>query len=533
MDGGGKVRGNHQKFLTFLYLLGGSISLCLGGAERAWGQPMALGELGIGVDSLWRFPYQLTGQKIALGQVEMGRPSRFGLDKLSLWPPLIPVVGVFFQGQGAIANLNLDTHAAQVSSVLVGRHKGFSGVAPGASLYAGAFGPLKSSFQGEQCLTLQNIAQQNGGDVRAINLSFGDSLTRDSRVQARLDGESLLSRCLDWLGRTENVLMVVAGNQGRGGIPLPTDHYNGMTVGFTRPYQGHYSRLDFANLSGLSQESNEAGRNSVSLVAPGTDIMVYDLKGKLKRVTGSSFAAPQVVGTVALLQEWADRHLKKAFDPTFAHRRYEVMKAILINAADKIGDRGDGAFLGMSRTIYTPQLQTWLQSPAYINSRLPLDPRLGSGQLNAPRALRQFQSGPQAPTQPVTAIGWNYDFIAPAQSVVYPLALPLAQHSFVALTLVWSRLVHLQDHNNNGQYDLGESFSSQNLANLELSLETAAASAPTSRVCTSRSRVDNLEHIFCPIPQTGPYHIRVEFKGDANLLPPQAYSLAWWTVSPP
>jgi hypothetical protein len=48
--------------------------------------------------------------------------------------------------------------------------------------------------------------------------------------------------------------------------------------------------------------------------------------------------------------------------------------------------------------------------------------------------------------------------------------------------------------------------------------------------CSSISQEDSVEHIFCPIPATGRYKIRVHYRRQVNE-PIQAYALAWWTVS--
>ncbi|MFN5515318.1 MAG: S8 family serine peptidase [Cyanobacteriota bacterium] len=489
----------------------------------------ALGAAGVDAYALQSPPYNLTGKKIALGQLEMGRPPQFGRDKLALWPPLVTLAGVFWGEKPAPENRLIEPHALQVASVLAGSSKAFRGAAPGARLYSSAFGRLKEQFQENQCLALQALARQNGGDVRAINLSFGEPLRRDSRRIPRLDGEGLLSQCLDWLSRTETTLMVVAGNQGKGGIPLPGDHYNGLTVAFTRLDRGEYSRLDFANLARLPQgpgrrlarrEINNAGRNSVALVAPGSQIRVPDLQGKSQRVTGSSFAAPQATGIVGLLQEWGDRQGWQ-----IDYRRPEVMKAILLNSADKLGDPGDGRFLGMTRTVYTPTWQSWRQSPAYLNPSLPLDPEIGAGQLNGPRALQQLRAGQQAPGTGVQPRGWDYGEIPPQSKRFYDLTRPLEARRWAVVTLTFSRRVELNDLNQNRRYDLGESFRSLPLPALKLTLESQTS--PSLVACRSLSAVDSVQHLFCPVPQTGFYRLRVESPpGD---FPHQPYGLAWWT----
>ncbi|MEB3227146.1 MAG: S8 family serine peptidase [Synechocystis sp.] len=505
--------------------------------------PPYLTELGINAMPLYQSPYQLSGRKIALGQLEIGRPVQFLWDKLGRWRPPYHLAGIFHLDQMVPQNRYLESHATMVAQAMVSNDKRYLGVAPKARLYATAVGPQSQNFQPQQCLAAQFLSQRNGGDLRAINLSYGESLTRDDREKAQLDGNALLSLCLDWLSQQESVLFVVAGNQGKGGIPIPTDHYNGLTIAYsTQPHpQGVYDKLAFANLSqepvGIGKrlvqlEINRQGRRGVNLVAPGSDVTFYDVNGQPETVSGSSFAAPLVTGTIALLQEFGDRQL---FSPTpsphwtLTHRRPEVIKAVLINAAVKIKN----ADLGMAYTLHSKKNWDWQQTPAYTNPQIPLDLELGSGQLNGLRAVQQFQAGAHSPSSVLPAIAWDYGTISPQQTVTYSLAAPLKAGSFATATLVWNRDVQLLDKNNNQQYDPGESFQPGSLTNLDLFLIPASESSPepsASITCASQSQVDNLEHFFCPIPQTGLYQIQVK---SSSRLPdqPQAYALSWWTVT--
>jgi len=505
--------------------------------------PPYLTELGINVAPLFQAPYQLSGHKIALGQMEIGRPVQFLWDKLGRWQPPYRLAGIFQLDQIVPQNRYLESHAGMVAQVMVSKDKRYPGVAPRARFYATAVGPQSQNFQPQQCLAAQFLSQRNGGDLRAINLSYGESLARDERENAQLDGNALLSLCLDWLSQREKVLFVVAGNQGKGGIPIPTDHYNGLTIAYSTQSKpgGFYNKLAFANLSqepvGMGNrlvqlEINQQGRRGVNLVAPGSEFNLYDVNGKPESVSGSSFAAPLVTGTIALLQEFGDRQLfKQPQNPhwTLTHRQPEVMKAVLINSAVKIKN----ADLGMDYTLHSKKNRDWLQTQAYGDRRIPLDLEMGSGQLNAWRALQKFQGGSHTPAQPIPDIGWNYDTISPQQTITYSLQKPLKVDSFATVTLVWDREVKLLDKNNNQNYDLGETFQAEPLINLDLFLvknnENNPDQSPVT-ICSSQSKVDNLEHFFCPIPQTGLYQIQV--KAPATLTKTnQAYALSWWTVA--
>ncbi|MBE9223746.1 S8 family serine peptidase [Cyanobacterium stanieri LEGE 03274] len=500
------------------------------------GLNQSLSEVGIEATKLHQAPYNLKGRKIAIGQVEIGRPMQFGLDKLPPFHRRLPLRGLFFRDTLVMPNQYVDSHAFMVASVMVSNEKGFSGVAPLANLYSGAIGFLQRNAQPEECLTSQHIALQNNGDVRAINLSFGESLLRDDRPLPLLDGNALFTQCLDWSARVHNVLYVVAGNQGKGGISIPTDHYNGITTAYSTTVNGVFRKVDFANLSVstddvdkslIRNEINVGGRGAISLLAPGNNIRAYNTEGELQNIQGSSFAAPHITGAVALLQEGGDRTYAKNIDNwSLDYRRQEVMKAILLNSAEKIEDYGNGDFLGMSRTVLTQKNRTWLQTNAYRNPAIPLSMEMGTGHLNVYRAYQQLMAGQWKPQESVDIMGWNYDTLSVNNYHRYQLKKPLREGSFVSITLTWNRLVELTDNNNNQIYDIGERFIDQGLNNLDLYL----VSKDNQIICSSVSQVDSVEHIFCPIPKTAEYHIKVRFQNQVNQ-PNQNYALAWHTVA--
>jgi subtilisin family serine protease len=496
------------------------------------------GEAGIDARRLQQAPYNLLGRKIAIGQVEIGRPPQFGFDKIAASYPKVTLAGLFFRNDSAISNKNVDGHASMVASVMISQEKRFRGIAPKAKLFVSAVGVIKKSGQPEECLASQHIASQNGGDVRAINFSFGESLQRDPRKEnAKLDGNALLTQCIDWSARVHDVVYVIAGNQGKGGIPIPTDNYNGITTAYSTKRKDIFTKVDFANLSSLpigigrsliSKEIDFGARRAVSLLAPGSKISLYNSSGKVEEVSGTSFAAPHITALIALLQEFVDRQIKqKVPNWSLDSRRHEVTKAVLLNSVDKLKDTGNGLLLGMTRTILSKQNYTWLESDAYKNAKIPLDIEMGTGHLNAFRAYQQLQGGQWQPNKNTANIGWNYSAIAAKTSQNYSLDKPLTKDSFVSITLAWDRLVELNDTNKNEQYDIGESFRDRGLNNLDIHLVSLDNN---QIVCSSNSDVDSVEHIFCKVPKTGRYQIRVSHRQQVNQ-PQQPYGIAWWTAS--
>ncbi len=518
----------------------------IGGLSASWvlspvlaAKISSIGEAGINALKLHAPPYNLIGRKIAIAQVEIGRPGVFGLDKAVSWNPATSLERVFYRNGPAKSNTDVDAHATMVAGVMVSQDKALPGVAPGARLYSSAVGSPSKSGQPEECLSAQYVTQQNGGDIRAVNFSFGEPLQRDPRPDATLDGNALLTQCIDWLSREHNSLFVIAGNQGDGGIPIPTDNYNGVNTAYTAQRGGIFTKVDFANLSAaplgigrslIEKEINAGPRRSIGIVAPGSKISLYDLTGKVVEVSGTSFATPHVTASVALLQEYGDRQLKsKQSNWSIDSRRHEVMKAVLLNSTDKIKDTGDGLLLGMTRTILRKDSRTWLESDAYSDPKIPMDYQMGTGQLNAFRAYQQFSPGQWKPTATVPPIGWDYRSVEASSSKDYVLEKPLKAKSFVSLTLAWDRRVELQDTNKNKQFDIGESFRDRGLNNLALYLMPANENDTRKSVCSSVSEVDSVQHIFCPVSTSGQYKIRVQYRKQVNEAA-QPYALAWWTA---
>jgi hypothetical protein len=511
----------------------------------------SLGSAGIDAQRLQEPPYDLLGRKIALGQIEIGRPAQFGIDKKITVGHGVSVMRVFQGENRAKSNANVDPHAQNVASVMISADKALPGVAPAARLYASAATISRNkNRQSQECLATQHIALQNGGDVRAINFSFGEPLELDPRPDAILDGNAPLTQCIDWSARVHNVLYVIAGNQGKGGIPIPTDNYNGVNVAFSSMENGIFSRVDVANLGSTfigyarrlsGVEGNLGNRRSINIVAPGRDIAMLNADGSITRATGTSFAAPQVTATVALLQEYGDRQLRTQ-QPHWSldARQQEVMKAVILNSAEKVKDLGDGLRQGMSRTLLDKDNLDWLISDAYQNPSIPLHAQMGTGHLNAFRAYQQFSPGQWQPDSSVPEIGWDYNTVAVGGNTQennltapafqdYVLEKPLEKGSFVAATLIWNRLVELEDTNKNDLYDQGEKFQDRGLNNLDLYLMPVEETDSNQSVWSSVSIEDSVEHIFFPVPKAGRYKIRVQFRQALNE-PTQPYALAWWTV---
>jgi hypothetical protein len=258
-------------------------------------------------------------------------------------------------------------------------------------------------------------------------------------------------------------------------------------------------------------------RTSTDIIAPGYDLDVAGPDGSLATGAdrfGSSYAAPHVTGTLALLhQDAASQHS--------AARQPEVMKAIILNSADKIE-----GIIGMERTVVTTNGEDdWFDTFAHVDSATPLDREMGAGHLNANRAVQQLRGGKHNPGS-VPAIGWNWaehnDPFTPD-----PYTLPdLSEGDYVSATLAWNRVLALNTSSENNQYEPGDTFTGFDLFDLNLYL-VRTGEGPSQAIASSISTVDNVEHIFARIPSNGSYQILVELNED---LAPEFgfYGLAWW-----
>ncbi|HEX4413149.1 MAG TPA: S8 family serine peptidase [Lacipirellulaceae bacterium] len=356
-----------------------------------------------------------------------------------------------------------------------------------------------------------------------------------------MDGNSKLTLAVDWLAnRYPNVLQVIAGNESGAAGPLPTDNYNGITVGAaTLDKNGVYAEVGTVN---TYDDDAFGARTSVSLLAPGEPVETGNLNNTETFVAGTSEAAPHVTGTVALLQHYAEYQATNVGAPQWTANaaRHEVMKAVLINSADKLKDTGDGNLLGMEHTAVDGcdsmgnNCSTWLNSSAYTDDTIPLDIRMGAGLLNANRALKQFKSGAYGPNAAqVPAIGWDLGTTGGDDTVnVYALAQPLKANSFVSITLNWDRQVFFNvDSGTANKFDRGDTFFPDCcLAALTLYLMPAGQTDLSSAVARSISAEMNLQHIFFQIQDTQKYEIWVK-QVNSSFGESTDYGLAWWTVA--
>lgn len=441
---------------------------------------------------------------------------------------------------------NIEDHATEVAGVMIANGNINKGVAINASLHSASFG-LTGSSQGITVLATQQIAQQNGGTIAAINHSWGFG-----PLNAGPNGASLVSLGHDWVTTRFNTLQVIAGDelQNPASHPgAPSDAYNVLNVSALTDVSGSGVGV-YDRYAGFNRRvPAPGGREIVHLAAPGVNILSTTIGGtRYSGVDGTSFAAPHVTGAVAQVRQFLNQQTNGPFpigmgtyDATsFDHR---LMKAVLMNSADKIKDDGtfmvngnavqQGFLLGMDKTILRDSAgtQTWITSPAFTNDLDPLDDNIGAGALNVERAITQTSFGRFRPGD-IPLIGFDVNAVAGGNSRFYTFGPELLLESFVSITLVWDRPTTLNDTDNDNLFDIGESFTAGLLADLDIILWAFEEETMdfTRQVASSISSVNNEEHIFAQLDQTTNYRLEVNAAGGAANT---TYALAWWAVPTP
>ncbi|WGL52247.1 S8 family serine peptidase [Nocardioides sp. BP30] len=220
--------------------------------------------------------------------------------------------GYDFSGEGSYTTDSFG-HGTFVAGTIAGSGAGsdgaVKGVAPGADLVALKVAGADGSSDVLRVITAVQWAVNHAAkdNIRVLNLSLGTDSTQDWRIDP-------LDAAVEGAWRAGLVVTVAAGNNGSGGIGKPADDPYVITVGASDDATTTASDDDTIG-SFSSVGPTAAGLAKPDLVAPGTHIVSSRSPGSTVDTTypgsevgssyfrgsGTSFAAPQVAGAVALL----------------------------------------------------------------------------------------------------------------------------------------------------------------------------------------------------------------------------------------
>ncbi|MDW8343373.1 MAG: S8 family serine peptidase [Verrucomicrobiae bacterium] len=425
------------------------------------------------------------------------------------------------------------THATRVTDIAASSHGTFTGVAPASHVYVGAVDTDPGIFNAMDWL-------YRGHGVAQFNMSLGAG-DNDG-------GANKLALALDYHMHTYDTLMIKSAGNSGGQVTSPGDFYNGITVGALN--ETFTARASFSSY--LMQGESGTTVNfwpKPEVVAPGVNINTQFLGP----ASGTSYAAPHVSGIVALLQKGTSSTPGLTLG-TAGNANHLAIKAIIMNSARKREIEGpinsypiaadlnttasqasDGDYLngstfrvGVSATA--PKTAEWTPSKwSYTNNVFvtdaPLDDELGTGAVDALRAVLQLDGGQQGPGA-VNPIGWDLNTLNMGSPKDYYLNFPTGGTGvFLTVTLTWDRRVSRTE---GGEPDLefqGDSFTPLALPNLDLQI-FYQGSLYAQSVGTY-----NTEHLHIPLIHAGAansYMVRVQPVSNVSNT---RYALAWWGVS--
>jgi hypothetical protein len=238
---------------------------------------------------VWARGYDGTGVDIAILEED-------NVDFTSPWWSECPDGDNCFRHQGPTrdGSSGVDWHATLVASAAASDHATYRGMAPGATIMsAGIRGPNR-----QDDIDALIWALDQGAEV--VNASY-----RWCTVSTQMDD---IDRAFDHYARARNRLFVVAvGNNDAicpsDDVDSPAKGWNVLSVGaYDDHNDSNWSNDEMADFSCWDNPDSPHGdHEKPEVVAPGVSITGVEMNGNLRTEDGTSFAAPQVAGLVALL----------------------------------------------------------------------------------------------------------------------------------------------------------------------------------------------------------------------------------------
>ncbi|MEX0569163.1 MAG: S8 family serine peptidase [Candidatus Njordarchaeota archaeon] len=220
-------------------------------------------------------------------------------------------------------------HGTRVANIIVCNDTTYRGIAYGANVInAKAMNKNGDGTLSDVMAAIEWAVTQATDTAEIINLSLG--APKDESEGLIPDGNTVISRYIDWMSYVYDVLFVIAvGNVegGYAGVNIPADSYNGIAVGALDD-KNTPSRIGDDIWSGSCHGPTDDGRLKPDVVAPGVDIKTFSIGNVLTTGSGTSFATPMVSGSAALIYEYLVRNSNLSEGISLA------VKATIINSAD-------------------------------------------------------------------------------------------------------------------------------------------------------------------------------------------------------
>ncbi len=215
-----------------------------------------------------------------------------------------------------------DNHGSFVSSIIAGRSTGGSddviGIAPGAQIITGV--AINEEGYATDADILRAVAYVVQAGAKVVNLSLGGYTTQE-QLEKYVNAHSWF---LDALERKGIILVCAAGNEFTDNDWLPS-----VPANIPKPNIISVCAIDadgalarYQDYQGLWRPYSNYGKKTVHIGAPGSLMLGIPTKGQQALNNGTSFAAPVVTATLALV--WGQ-------NPTWDYRT--VIRAVMETAS--------------------------------------------------------------------------------------------------------------------------------------------------------------------------------------------------------